>query len=302
MTEPIVKVSQLAKSYQQQKPRVLNGVNLELYPHTIYGLIGRNGAGKTTLLTALTNQIRSDSGSFIELFGEQGFSSAALAKTHLMRTGQTYSDDVRVLHVLRMAEIAYPLWDATLAAEIVDIFDLPLNAKAHKLSDGQKSALGIAVALASRAELTLMDEPYTGLDPVARQKFYDVVLRDFSKNPRTFVISTHLIDEIAPLLNHIILLEKGNILLDIPAEDAGSYAHEITGSDDAVTVYISRNNLKSSVASSRSLAGRSQALVAAELTDERIQSANSLGVSASPVSLQNLVAAYSQATERQTQS
>lgn len=302
MADPIVRVPRLTKSYQPQGPQVLNRVSFELQPHTIYGLIGRNGAGKTTLLTALTNQIQVDTGSSIELFGEQGFSSATLAKTHLMRTGQTYSDDTRVSHVLRMAEIAYPLWDAELAAEVVELFDIPLKLKARKLSDGQKSALGIAVALASHAELTLMDEPYTGLDPVARQKFYDLVLRDFSENPRTFVISTHLINEIAPLLNHIILLEKGNILLDIPADDAAAYAHEISGTDDAVAVYISRNNLKPAVASSRSLAGRSQALLAAELTDARIRCAQSLGVAVSSVSLQNLVAAYSQATERQAQS
>lgn len=302
MTKPIVRVSQLAKTYHHKDPHVLNRVSFELYPHTIYGLIGRNGAGKTTLLTALMNQIQADFGSFIELFGEPGFSSSALAKTHLMRTGQTYSDDTRVFHVLRMAEIAYPMWDSELAAETVDLFEIPLTLKARKLSDGQKSALGIAVALASRAELTLMDEPYTGLDPVARQKFYDLVLRDFSENPRTFVISTHLIDEIAPLLNHIILLEKGNILLNIPADDATAYAHEISGTDDAVAVYLSRNNLERAVASSRSLAGRSQALVAAELTDASVRCAQSLGVAASSVSLQNLVAAYSQATERQAQS
>ncbi|MEU7992736.1 ABC transporter ATP-binding protein [Rothia amarae] len=277
-------------------------MSFELYPHTIYGLIGRNGAGKTTLLTALMNQIQADSGSFIELFGESGFSSSVLAKTHLMRTGQTYSDDTRVFHVLRMAEIAYPMWDAELAAEAVELFEIPLKLKARKLSDGQKSALGIAVALASRAELTLMDEPYTGLDPVARQKFYDLVLRDFSENPRTFVISTHLIDEIAPLLNHIILLEKGSILLNVPADDTTAYAHEISGTDDAVAVYLSRNNLERSVASSRSLAGRSTALVAAELTDTCVRCAQSLGVAVSSVSLQNLVAAYSQATERQAQS
>lgn len=301
MTSPIVQVPRMTKNFRTQDSAVLDRISFELYPETIYGLIGRNGAGKTTLLTALTNQITTDTGTSIELFGDQGFSSAALSKTHLMRTGQTYSDDMRVLHVLRMAAIAYPNWDADLAGEIVEEFNIPLKLKAKKLSDGQKSALGIAVALASRAELTLMDEPYTGLDPVARQKFYDLVLRDFTESPRTFVISTHLVDEIAPLLNHIILLDQGKIALDAPADDAGYLAHEITGSNDAVSVYISRNGLGDSVSTKRTLSGRSQALIAAELTDERARCASTLGVDASPVSLQNLVAAYNHTAERQDQ-
>lgn len=287
---PIVRTKNLSKTFRGTK--ALDGISLELEPGLIYGLVGRNGAGKTTLLTALTGQTVPDPASTVELFGTTP-TGAGLARTHLARTGQSYPDDMRVLQVLHMGRLAYPGWDESLALSLLVDFGVPLRARARRLSDGQKSALGIAVALASRAELTLMDEPYTGLDPVARTIFYARLLQDFSAHPRTFLISTHLIDEIAPLLNRVILLDQGKVVFTGDAEDAAYTAHEIAGSQDAVSVYLAKGSLEGAVVRDRSIGALRSAVIAAPLTQEHQALAEELGVSAQPVALQDTVAAHS---------
>ena len=82
-----------------------------------------------------------------------------------------------------------------------------------------RSAVGIVIGLAARAELTLFDEPYAGLDAVARQLFYDRLLADFAEHPRTVLLSTHLVDETADLLEHVVMLDRGRVVLDAPADD-----------------------------------------------------------------------------------
>lgn len=287
---PVVSVRSLSKTFGSHQ--VLDGIDFDLLPDRIYGLFGRNGAGKTTLLTALTGQTIPDDGSQISLFGHEKVDGGVLAETHLMRSRQTFAESLKVGQILDMAALAYTRWDGDFAQTILSNAGVPLKAKARKLSDGQKSWVGIAVALASRAQLTLMDDPYTGLDPVARADFYDLLLKDFTEHPRTFIISTHLIDEIAPILNQVLVIENGRLALDIDADDAPYQAHEIAGSADAISVYLARNGLENQVTRERSIGSVRTALVAAELTEEREQCAASLGVQISPISLKDSVAVF----------
>jgi hypothetical protein len=122
-----------------------------------------------------------------------------------VREDQRYPDygswpAFQVRHALRAASWFYPNWDADLAAALVADFGLPLGRRVAKLSRGMRSALGIVIGLAARAEVTLFDEPYAGLDPVARKLFYDRMLADYAEHPRTVLLSTHLIDEAAGLM------------------------------------------------------------------------------------------------------
>ncbi|MFW0112053.1 ATP-binding cassette domain-containing protein [Rothia sp. P5766] len=286
----IARTQNLSKTFRGTK--ALDGINLEIEEGLIYGLAGRNGAGKTTLLTALTGQTLPDKGSQIELFG-QSLNATTIARTHLQRTNQSYPDDLRVFQVLKMGRLAHPNWDQSLALSLLLDFEIPFKARARRLSDGQKSALGIAVALASRADLTLMDEPYTGLDPVARALFYDRLLEDFSAHPRTFIISTHLLDEISPLLNRVILIDRGELVFTGDAEDATYTAHEVAGNQDAVSVYLAKTSLEGFVVRDRAIGSMRSLVVAAALTAENEELAGKLGVGVQPVSLQDTVAAHS---------
>ena len=118
----------------------------------------------------------------------------------LVREDQEYPDfaypDFKVSHALGAASFCYPNWDAGLASSLLDDFGLRAGKAIKSLSRGQRSALGITIGLAARAEVTLFDEPYAGLDAVARQIFYDRLLADYADFPRTVLLSTHLIDEV----------------------------------------------------------------------------------------------------------
>jgi energy-coupling factor transporter ATP-binding protein EcfA2 len=96
----------------------------------------------------------------------------------------------------------------------MDDFALPGNRAVKKLSRGMASAVGIVIGLAAHAEITLFDEPYLGLDAVARQIFYDRLLADYAEHPRTVLLSTHLIDEVANLLEHVVVIDRGRIVAD----------------------------------------------------------------------------------------
>ena len=101
-----------------------------------------------------------------------------------------------------------------------------------------RSAVGIVIGLAARAELTLFDEPYAGLDAVARQLFYDRLLAEFAERPRTIVLSTHLIDEVADLLEHVVMLDHGRVVLDAPADDVRGTAMTVSGAATAVEEFV----------------------------------------------------------------
>ena len=116
----------------------------------------------------------------------------------------------------------------------------PANRPIKKLSRGMHSAVGIVIGLAARAEITLFDEPYLGLDAVARQIFYDRLLADYAEHPRTMLLSTHLIDEVANLLEHVIVIDHGRIVVDAPADDLRGRAVTVSGRAAAVDEFVAQ--------------------------------------------------------------
>src|SRR6185437_4426143 len=131
---------------------------------------------------------------------------------------QKYPDTFRIIDVLAVAKTLYPDWDDAYAKSLIEDFRLPIKRKIKKLSRGMLSSVGIVVGLASRAPLTIFDEPYLGLDAVARVLFYDRLLEDYAEYPRTVILSTHLIDEVSRLLEHVLVIDNGKLLLDEDAD------------------------------------------------------------------------------------
>jgi ABC-2 type transport system ATP-binding protein len=196
----------------------LDDVGFALTEGAIHGLLGRNGVGKTTLMRILTGQEIATAGR-VEVFGRAPYEDeTALSRVCFVRESQRYPTAYRVRHVLRTAAALFPRWDDELARALVARFGLPLDRHVRKLSRGMLSALGVTVGLASRAPLTFFDEPYLGLDAVARQLFYDRLLADYAAHPRTVVLSTHLIDEVGDLVERVLLLDRGRLVLDEDAE------------------------------------------------------------------------------------
>lgn len=283
MSTTVVSMENVAKIYKDV--RALDGVTISLEQGKIYGLLGRNGAGKTTLMSMLTAQGFASSGE-ISVFGEHPYENEkVLSRICFIRESQKYPDDFNPMHAFKAAAIFYKNWDNELALQLAQDFQLPLKRRIKKLSRGQLSAVGVIIGLASRAELTFFDEPYLGLDAVARQMFYDRLLADYAQFPRTVVLSSHLIDEVANLLEHVILIDKGKIILDDDAENIRGSAVNIAGAASRVESFAAGRVVlhRESVGSLTSLT-LDGALSAAERRE-----ALELGLELSPVSLQQLV-------------
>lgn len=218
--------------------RAVDDVDIALAEHRIHGLLGRNGAGKTTLMQLLTGQVFATRGTMRVLGADPVENADVLSQTCFIQESQKYPDTFRAIDVLRIAAGAYPHWDQGFADQLVEEFRLPVKRTIKKLSRGQLSAIGIVVGLASRAPLTFFDEPYLGLDAVARRMFYDRLLADFAEHPRTVVLSTHHIDEVSNLLEHVVILDEGQVLLDADTDELQDAALTVSGRATDVDAFL----------------------------------------------------------------
>ncbi|MEU7951912.1 ABC transporter ATP-binding protein [Micromonospora chalcea] len=263
----------------------LDDVTFTLTGDKIYGLLGRNGAGKTTLMQLITGQNSGTSGDLM-LFGERPYENErVLSRVVFIKESQTYPTAYQVRHVLSLAKRLFPNWDEDFAQSLVDDFDLPRKRKVRKLSRGMLSALGVTIGLAARAPLTFFDEPYLGLDAVARQLFYDRLLADYAENPRTVVLSTHLIDEVADLIEHVLLLDRGKLLLDAPSDELRGEVVEASGPAAAVDEFAAAHR----ALHREQLGGAVRASLRGSFDDAERTRAKKLGIDLAPVSLQQAV-------------
>jgi ABC-2 type transport system ATP-binding protein len=294
MTTPVVEVSNLVKRYRDTS--ALDDVSLTLRQNTLYGLLGRNGAGKTTLMSILTAQNFETSGT-VRVFGKHPYENASvLSRMCFIRESQRYPDGFRARHAFRAASMFFHNWDQQLCDQLIRDFELPQDRTIKKLSRGQTSAVGVIIGLASRAEITFFDEPYLGLDAVARQIFYDRLVEDFARHPRTIVLSSHLIDEIANLLEHVVVIDKGRILLDEDAEALRGSAVAVTGNRETVEGFIDGYR----VLHRDSLGSLASVTIQGRLGQTQRSMAAELGLELSPVPLQQLVVRTTMAAQAET--
>ncbi|WP_127794717.1 ABC transporter ATP-binding protein [Agromyces sp. LHK192] len=283
MTRTVVRASGLTKQYGTFT--ALDRVDFTLEENRIYGLLGRNGAGKTTIMQLLTGQLFPNGGE-LEVFGRTPAEHAeVLRQMAFIAESQRYPEDFMPAHVFKTAPWFFENWDAEFAEQLIADFRLPVKRRIKKLSRGQLSAVGVIVGLASRAPLTFFDEPYLGLDAVARHIFYDRLLEDYAENPRTIVLSTHLIDEVANLLEHVILIDQGRILLDRDADEVRGSATTVAGAASVVDGFVADRP----VIGRQVLGGLASVTIDGRLDQaERVKAAE-LGLELAPVSLQQLI-------------
>lgn len=286
----VIEVKNLTKRYKETL--AVDNVSFTIEKDAIYGLLGRNGAGKTTIMSILTAQNFASSGD-IRIFGEDPYENPrVLGRMCFVREGQKYPDEATATHAFRIAGLFYPNWDQAFADDLVAEFQLPTKTRIKKLSRGQLSAVGVILGLASRAEITFFDEPYLGLDAVARQIFYDRLLEDYVEHPRTIILSSHLIDEVSNLLEHVIVIDKGRIVMDEETDAVRDRAATIVGDSAAVEAFVTGRQ----VIHRQSLGRVTSVTVLGRLTDADRAQLAAAGLDATPVSLQQLIVRTSQST------
>ena len=250
------------------KKEVLHKVDLELEPGKIYGLIGRNGAGKTTLLSIMSAQNPTTQGQV--LLGETPVWENQEALKHIyfsreINPNSTVYSGLKVKEHLKIAAAYLPNWDQEMADRLVMLFHLDKKKRISKLSKGMASMLTIVTALANKADFTFLDEPVAGLDVVAREQFYRLLVEEFTESGRTFVVSTHIIEEASDVFEEVIFLHEGEILLKENTQELLEHCVYVSGKTEAVEEAVKGKEIHA-----RQVLGRSQGVMVRLKEEEQI--------------------------------
>lgn len=207
-TRPAIDVRGLAKSYGRTP--ALQATSLSIPEGSIYALLGHNGAGKTTLLKLIMNILRPGAGEATVL----GQSSTSLAGDDFTRIGYVSENQelpgwMKVGDFLRYQSGFYPQWNDT---ALIRRFDLPLKRKLKNLSRGQRMKVALASILAFRPALIVLDEPFSGLDPLVRDELIEALLDTASDQLTTILLSSHDLAEIESFATHVAFLHSGRLL------------------------------------------------------------------------------------------
>lgn len=228
--DAVIEISQLSRSFGTKQ--ALSSVTLSLPRGGVYGLVGANGAGKTTLIKHILGLLQAQSGS-VRVFG---LDPAADPVGVLSRIGYLSEENdlpgwMRVDELVRYTRAFYPAWDDAYAEDLRERFALDPGAKVGSLSKGQKARAGLLVALAYRPELLVLDEPSSGLDPIVRRDILGAVMRTIADEGRTVLFSSHLLDEVEEVADHVTMLTHGRIVLSGPLAEIKA-AHRESSLDD----------------------------------------------------------------------
>lgn len=277
-----VEVKDLTLKYHDME--ALKNISFTLEKGKIYGLLGRNGAGKTSLLSLFAS-LREQRTGTIKIFGEAPFENAKVMQDVIFIYEQDNKDESeKVKGMLEFAARYRTHFDMDYAMDLVRRFNLPLNKAVKKLSKGQQSALFVTIGLASRCPLTIFDEAYLGMDAPTREVFYQELLEDQSNNPRTIIISTHLVSEMDYLFDEVIIIDKGKLILQDENEVLISRGATITGTRDVVDQFVT--GLRK--LSEQQLGNTKRVVIYGVLDEKQRNEAKEKGLEVGAISLQDL--------------
>jgi ABC-2 type transport system ATP-binding protein len=218
VSDSVISITELTRSFGAKT--ALDSVNLSFPRGAVYGLVGANGAGKTTLIKHILGLLRAESGS-VRIFGLDPVTDpvGVLSRIGYLSEENDLPGWMRVDELIRYSRAFYPAWDAGYAEQLREAFALDPAAKVKELSKGQKARAGLLVALAYRPELLVLDEPSSGLDPIVRRDILGAVIRTIADEGRTVLFSSHLLDEVEAVADHVTMIREGRIVLSAPIDD-----------------------------------------------------------------------------------
>jgi len=262
----------------------LDKVSFTLAGGKIYGLLGRNGSGKTSLLSVLASYRKQTSGE-VSIGGEAPYENAAIMRqVCFIQENGHMSESYKVKDALEIAADCWPNWDSETAERLIKLYEIPLDKQIQAFSRGMKSMFGVTLGLASRAPITIFDESYLGMDAPSRYLFYDELLASYLACPRSIILSTHLIEEVASLLEELLIVDNGKLLMHENTESFRSKGMLVTGPEKLVNDFCSGLT----VLGERNL-GRLKSVTVYGLADEeQTRRAIANGLELGPVDIQDL--------------
>ena len=207
----IVQVEDLHRRYGRTE--ALRGLSLAVPEGSTYALIGANGAGKTTTIKVLINALAPSRGKAAVLgVDSRRLSPRELAQIGYVSENQIFPGRLSVAEFLRFLRPFYATWDIELEHSILQRLGLPAERRIQDLSHGMRLKLALASALPFRPKLLVLDEPFSGLDPLIRDEFMDQLLRHAGE--MTILISSHELTEIENVTTHVGFIDSGKVLFE----------------------------------------------------------------------------------------
>lgn len=236
MEEFAICMEGLKKTYH--KNVALKGVDLKIHSNELIGLIGANGSGKTTLFKICSGQEMATAGK-VTMFGmnpvkDIRMNEEVIYSMHDLPVGGQY----QLKDILKFYEMTYPHFDKVFAEKLLSVFGLLLKKKCRALSQGMRSLVHFTCALATRCKVTLLDEPFIGIDIEKRKLAYEVLLRDYMEHPRTVLISSHNLSELEGVLSEMILIHEGELVFYEDMDSVREMLFRVEGSEEEIRGFV----------------------------------------------------------------
>ncbi|MBQ13441.1 MAG: ABC transporter ATP-binding protein [Gammaproteobacteria bacterium] len=225
MTELVVEVNGLSRQFGQTL--ALDSVDFQAARGSVYGLVGANGAGKTTLIKHLMGLLRSHSGS-VQVFGQDPVRDpvSVLKRIGYLSEDRDIPEWMSIDELMRYTNAFHKHWDSAYAKDLLDTFSLDTSKLIKDLSRGMRAQVALVAAVAHRPDLLILDEPSSGLDAVVRQDILNAIVRTISEEGRTVIFSSHLLEEVERMSDHVVMIQQGQVVLDGVLETlCNSYRH-----------------------------------------------------------------------------
>ena len=223
----LVEINDLSRRFGDNL--ALDRVSLSIPAGTVLGLVGENGAGKTTLIKHVLGLLKAQSGT-VRVFGLDPVThpEQVLAQIGYLSEEPDLPGWMRVHELIRYVRAFYPTWDPDYAEQLRQQFGLEPKARVKTLSKGQRARAGLLIALAYRPRLLVLDEPSSGLDPIVRRDILGAIIRTIADEGRTVLFSSHLLEEVEQVADHVTMIQEGRIVLDAPLNEIKE-SHRIDG-------------------------------------------------------------------------
>lgn len=236
-----IQINSVTKRYKDIT--ALDNISISFEFGKIYGFLGRNGAGKSTLINIIVNRIFADQGEVLIDDIPAKENMRVQEKIFCMSATDLYDGDLKVKDHYKWTNRFYDNFDLKKAYTLSEKFNLDTNKKFKGLSKGYQSIFKLIIALSLNVPYIIFDEPVLGLDANHRELFYSLLLKEFENGKKTFIIATHLIEEVSNIIEEIVLIDEGKILLQESVESLLEKGYSVSGLASDVDRYCENRNV-----------------------------------------------------------